>query len=363
MQDEVCDLTIIGAGPTGLFAAFCGGMRGMRTKVIERLPEAGGQLAVLYPDKYIYDAPGHAKIRAGDLVKELYLQSFTFAEPAYYFDEHVQRLHRRGDDLLLVQTDKREHLTRTVLIAAGIGAFMPKRLNVPGTEEGRPGIHYFVRDLPQFEGREVLVVGGGDTAFDWCLALKDIARKVTLIHRSDRFRAHEASIREVMDSSVEVKTFHEMKRVLGDGNVRGAILYDNRTGQEKDIYLDDLVVAVGFDADLGELRMCGVTMDEHLRQIVVNPRMETNLRGVYAAGDVTELTYLEKTELPESQQVFEGSSLSFPSIKFEERKEKWGLIVMGYAQAAIAVNYAKHEIDPKSRLTPSHSSDPGFRPR
>jgi len=354
-DEEVYDITIVGAGPTGLFAAFCAGMRGMTVKVLEKLPEPGGQLAVLYPDKYIYDAPGHSKILAKDLVRELYLQSKTFGEPTYCFEEAAKQLSK--DDYFIVTTDKGRHYSRTLLIAAGIGAFTPKRLNVPGTEEGRPGIHYFVKDTDLFRDRRVLVVGGGDSAVDWVLSIKDIAKKVTLIHRRDQFRAHESSVRQLMDSPVEVKTFYELKRVYGDARVEGSRIYENRTGQEEDLPVDDIIIAIGFEADLGEIRYWGARMDEQLRHIMVGPSMETNIPGVYAAGDVTELTYLEKLELPESQRIQSKSRLSLPSTKYQERKERWGLIVMGYAQAATAVNHAKQYMTPGAKLFPGHSTE------
>lgn len=355
-DDELYDVTIIGAGPTGLFAAFCAGMRDMKAKVIERLPEPGGQLAVLYPDKYIYDAPGHSKILAKDLVRELYTQSQSFGRPCYCFEESATRL-ARANDHYIIATDKGEHLTRTVLITAGIGAFSPKKLSIAGLENGKRGVHYFVTDMSKFRGRDVLIVGGGDSAVDWALGLKDVAKGVTLIHRRDRFRAHESSVRQLMDSNVNVKTFYELKAVYGNSHIEGARIFNNRTGQEEDIAIDDLVIAIGFEADLGEIRYWGIAMDDLLRHIIVNPRMETNLPGVYAAGDVTEFTYLEKTALPESQQIDVGSHLSFPSTKYEERKQRWGLIVIGYAQAAIAINHAKQYINPESRLFPGHSSE------
>lgn len=353
---ELYDITIVGAGPTGLFAAFCAGMREMRTKVIERLPEPGGQLTVLYPDKYIYDAPGHAKILARDLVKELYLQAGTFAQPTFCFSEYAEQLIKE-DGRFILRTDKGEHYSRTVLIAAGIGAFTPKKLNAPGLVEGKPGVHFFVRDLSCFAGRKVLIVGGGDSAVDWALSIKELAKRVTLIHRRDKFRAHESSVRQLMCSNVDLKTFYEMKHVYGHERVEGARIYDNRTGQEEDLCVDDIIVAIGFEAELGGIRYWGVQMDDSLRHITVNPRMETNIPGIYAAGDVTEMAYLEKLELPESQRIYEGSSLSLPSTKYEERKERWGLIVMGYAQAAMAVNHAKQYVSPEAKLMPGHSSE------
>lgn len=354
--DEVFDVTIIGAGPTGLFAAFCAGMRDMTVKIIDRLPQPGGQLAVLYPDKYIYDAPGHSKVLARNLVEELYKQSRTFAEPAFCFNEQVERLAAQ-DGRFLLATNKGEHLSRTVVIAAGIGAFSPKKLNVAGSEEGKKGIHYFVQDLDYFRNRRVLIVGGGDSAVDWALGTVDKARSVTLVHRRDRFRAHEGSVRDLFESNVNVKPFYELRAVSGEHKVEAATIFSNQTGAEEELPLDDIIFALGFEADLGGIRGWGVEMDAGQKHLSVNPRMETNVDGVYAAGDVTEFTYLEKQELATPQQFVGGSELSVPSHKFEEQKERWGLIVTGYAQAAVAINHAKRFISPEAKLAPGHSSE------
>lgn len=353
---DLYDITIIGAGPAGLLAAFSAGMRQMKAKVIERLPEPGGQLVVLYPDKYIYDAPGHSKILAKDLVAELYKQSRTFAEPTFCFEEHA-RLLQRQDERFILKTDRGEHHTRTVLIAAGIGAFSPHKLNAPGVEDDKPGIHYYVKDSSRFRGHNVLIVGGGDSAADWALAVAEVAKKVTLIHRRDQFRAHESSVARLTQLSVEVRTFHELKHVYGERCVEGVRIYDNRTGREEDLPADDVIIAIGFKADLGEIRYWNLSMDEQLRHIRVNPRMETNIPGVYAAGDVTELAYLEKLDLPEPRRVYGGARISLPSPKYEEIQERWGLIVIGYAQATMAVNHARQYVSPEAKLAPAHSSD------
>lgn len=348
------DLLIIGAGPTGLFAAFCAGMREMRVRVVERLPEPGGQLAVLYPEKYIYDAPGYAKILARELASQLYQQSHTFGTPVYCFEEQAKTLSWDGDAFAL-GTDKGTHYARAVLVAAGIGSFVPNKVAVRGAEEGKPGIYYFVKSLDVFVGKRVLVVGGGDSAADWALAIHDIAKSVTVVHRTDRFRAHEASVRRMMET-VDVRTFHELKAVHGEARVEGATIFDNRTGTENTIPVDAVVFALGFKADLGDLRQWRMEMDEPNRHIKVDPTMATSRAGVFAAGDITEVAYLQQQELPEDQRQYDGTHLSIPSPKYVERKERWGLIVTGYAQAAVAVNFAKRHITPTASLSPGHSS-------
>lgn len=331
MKDEVFDITIVGAGPTGLFAAFYSGLREMSTKIIEALPEPGGQLAVLYPEKLIYDVPGHPKILAQDLVRLLIEQCELF-EPQYVYGQRIETLTRatvNGEEVWRLGTPIERHYSRTVLISAGIGAFSPTKLDRPGVEEyeGR-GLFYFVKDKRPFRNKRVLIVGGGDTAVDWCLNLKDWAEEITLIHRREQFRAHEASLATLRGTNIPVRTFHEVKRIKGEGRVQGATIFDNRTGEEKELELDAVLVNIGFKAALGPIESWGLQLADH-RHIRVDGFMETNLKGVFAAGDIAAV---------------EGS-------------EPLNLIVTGFGQAAIAANAAKRATDPQSRLFPGHSSE------
>jgi thioredoxin reductase (NADPH) len=331
MADDIFDFTIIGAGPTGIFAAFYAGLREMKTKVIEALPEPGGQLAVLYPEKLIYDVPGHPKILAQDLVKQL-MQQVALFEPRFIYNTRIETLTRAtvgGEEVWRLGTPTEAHHSRTVLIAGGIGAFAPSRIERPGVSdyEGR-GLYYFVKDKRPFRGKKVLIVGGGDTAVDWCLNLKDWAKEVTLVHRRDGFRAHEASLAALRASGIPMLTFHEVKRVYGDGLVQGATVFDNRTGEERELQVDAVLVNIGFKAALGPIESWGLELAD-ARHIRVDGFMETNLKGVFAAGDLASV---------------EGS-------------EPMNLIVTGFAHAAIAANAAKRALDPKSRLFPGHSSE------
>lgn len=328
---DVFDLTIIGAGPTGLFAAFYAGLRGLRTKIIEALPEPGGQLAVLYPEKLIYDVPAHPKILAKDLVVQLLAQCELFA-PTFVYEQRVDILVRQeagGEDVWRLGSVTEPHYSRTVLIAGGIGAFVPNRLERPGViEYENNGVFYFVKDKHVFRDKRILIVGGGDTAVDWCLNLKDWAASITLIHRRDEFRAHEASLAQLRATDIPLLTFWELKRVYGDGKVEKAVIYDNRTGEEREIDVDMVLINIGFKAALGPIGSWGLEMAD-ARHIRVDGFMETNLPGVFAAGDLASV---------------DGS-------------EPLNLIVTGFAQGAIAANAAKQRIDPKARLFPGHSSE------
>ena len=328
MSEEVFDLTIVGAGPSGLFAAFYAGLRQMKTKVIDALEEPGGQVAVLYPEKYIFDAPGFAKILAKDLVKNLVEQAFQY-KPALVLGERVTTLHKR-DGVLELGTDRgTKHLSRAVLIAAGVGAFTPNRLEAKGASdyEGK-GVYYFVKDKSVFKDKNLLIVGGGDSAVDWALNIKGIAKKITLVHRRDVFRAHEQNVADLMKSGVDLRLFYEVRSVTGDGKtVTGAVIYDNRSQGETRIEVDAILVNIGFRADLGPIKDWGLEIDG--REIRVNGRMETNIPGVYVAGDIAG---------------------PMDSVKLN-------LIATGYAQAALAVNLAKAYIDPNSKVFPGHSSE------
>ncbi len=330
--NDVFDVTIIGAGPTGLFAAFYAGLRGMRTKIIEALPEVGGQLAVLYPEKFIYDVPGHPKILAKDLVKQLAEQIQLFA-PTMVLGQRIETLTRKqaGDEeVWRIGNATDSHLTRTVIITAGIGAFEPNRLDRPGVAEYVDrGVYYFVKDKRPFRDKNILIIGGGDTAVDWALNLKDWARHITIIHRRDQFRAHEGSMATLATTSIPVMTFWELKRIDGDGqSPKQAVIYENRTAEEKTLDVDIVLISTGFKANLGAIAGWGLEMMDN-RHILTGQMMETNLPGIFAAGDIAAV----------------GGSTPL------------NLIVTGFGHAAIAANACKQHIDPAARMFPGHSSE------
>ncbi|QUW22655.1 NAD(P)/FAD-dependent oxidoreductase [Sporosarcina sp. Marseille-Q4063] len=323
MDNEIVDITIIGGGPTGLFASFYAGMREMSVKIIDSLPQLGGQLIELYPDKYIYDVGGFPKILAKDFVANLVTQAH-YAKPEILLGETALSVERDGDHFIL-KTDKGVHLTRTIVLTAGIGAFRPRKIGLKEEVEfEEKTLHYGIKDLSIFKEKNVVVCGGGDSAVDWALMLEDIASSVTLVHRRERFTAHETSVNQLMESKVDVKTSLNVKAIEGeDGNVKELVLA-SRDGSEERVSVDHLIVNYGNISSLGPLKDWGVDMDRN--SIIVNSRMETNIEGIYAAGDVT--TYDGKVKL----------------------------IAVGLGEAPIAVNHAKAHIDPKARLQPLHST-------
>ncbi len=325
---DVYDLTIIGAGPVGLFAAFyAAGMRGMRTKMIEALDMTGGQLTVLYPEKYIYDVPGFPKILAKDLARQLEIQAMAY-KPTLLLGEKVIGLKLIDGGIIELETTKGVHFSKTVLITAGHGAFTPKKLGNPSVEkfEGR-GVYYTVTDKWAFKDKRIMIVGGGDSAVDWALNLKDIAREVILVHRRGEFRAHEGSVIELFHSPVRIMIPYEVKEAYGGEKLEAVKIFNNKTNEEQTIEVDALILQLGHLVDVSLFKSWGLEMEGNA--IRVNGRTETNIPGVYAAGDI-------------AHQV--------DSVKL-------ALLATGFGQAAIAVNVAKNYIDPKASLFPGHSSE------
>lgn len=329
---SIRDVTIIGGGPTGLFAAFYAGLRGVSCRIVDALPQLGGQLMALYPEKYIFDVGGLPRILAKDLAKNMIEQGTQFG-PEVVLGAEVQRLEREGEYLRLV-TPRGDYLSRTVVITAGKGALNPRVLECPGWDEhygqDDSGVLTHVHQPEEFRGKRVLLVGGGDSAVDWVLGLKGIAAEVTLIHRRPEFRAHRASVAQmeaaVAAGEVSVKTPYEVRELHGAGGcVARATIFNNETNQDEHLEVEAVVALLGFKPDLGPIGNWGLELEKNT--IKVSQLMQTNLEGVYAAGDV----------------------VHYPG--------KLELIATGYGEAAIAVNNAVHHINPKARVNPGHSTN------
>lgn len=329
MSNEPLDITIIGGGPTGLFAAFYAGVRGMSARIVDSLPELGGQLMALYPEKYIYDVGGFPKVLAKDLAQGLIRQAMQF-EPEVRVDDEVRELERDGDHWAL-HCRNGTYRSRTVLIAGGKGAFEPKVLAVPGYDDYlHRGVGYSVRDPQEWAGRTVLIIGGGDSALDWALILKDIAARTIVAHRRDGFRAHEQSVEQLHAAAdageIDLRLFHEVREIHGhaERGVTGVTIFDNRTDEDETIEIDGVLTFLGFKPDLGPIKRWGLDLERN--RIRVDALMKTNLPGVYAAGDIV------------------------------DHEGKLDLIATGFGEAAIAVNNAVHDVNPDARVNPGHST-------
>ncbi|MDX8365915.1 NAD(P)/FAD-dependent oxidoreductase [Cytobacillus sp. IB215665] len=324
-DQKVYDITIIGGGPSGLFTAFYGGMRQASVKIIESLPQLGGQLSALYPEKYIYDVAGFPKIRAQELIDNLKEQMAKFS-PTICLDQSVDKLEKQEDGVFKLITNSEIHYSKTIIITAGNGAFQPRRIDLErATEYEGKNLHYFIDDLQKFKGKKVVVCGGGDSAVDWSLMLEPIAEKVSIIHRRDKFRAHEHSVENLINSKVDIKTPYVPVEIIGDEKaIKQIVLEKVKEGTKEVIDVDDVIVNFGFVSSLGPIKEWGLKIEKN--SIVVNSKQETNIQGIYAAGDIC--TYDGKVKL----------------------------IASGFGEAPTAVNNAKSYIDPKAKLQPLHSS-------
>lgn len=329
IEQNLYDVTIIGGGPTGMFTAFYGGLRKMKVKIIEAMPQLGGQLSALYPEKDILDVGGFPSISGQALVDNLIKQT-KFFNPTIVLDETVQNVEKLDEMYFKLTTDKDVHFSKTVIITAGVGAFQPRPLKVADADkyEGK-NLHYFITDLQQFADRRVLVCGGGDSAVDWSLMLEPIAANVTLVHRRDTFRAHEQSVENLMNSKVDILTPFVPKQLVGDDEkIRQIVLQEVKGEAERIVEVDNVIVNYGFVSSLGPIKDWGLDIEKN--SIVVNTRMETNIKGIYAAGDIV---------------TYDG---------------KINLIATGFGEGPTAISNAKAYIDPKARVQPQHSTNMKF---
>lgn len=321
---NVYDITIIGGGPVGMFAAFYGGMRQASVKIIESLPQLGGQLTALYPEKYIYDVAGFPKIRAKELIHHLKEQMSMF-NPTICLEQTVEQVEKQDDGTFMITTNSEIHLSKTIVITAGNGAFQPRKLQLENAEkyEGK-NLHYFVEDLNYFAGKKVVLFGGGDSAVDWALMLEPIAAQVTIVHRRDKFRAHEHSVNQMMNSKVNVLTPFVPAELIGQDRIEKIVVEEPKSGRKEVLEADEVIVNFGFVSSLGPIKNWGLNIEKN--SLAVNSKMETNIQGIYAAGDIC--TYDGKVKL----------------------------IATGFGEAPIAVNNAKNYIDPNARVQPMHST-------
>jgi thioredoxin reductase len=330
--DKVRDITVIGAGPVGLATAFWAGMREASSRIIDSLPELGGQLTTLYPEKWIFDVPGHPRVLAKDLVEMLREQALDQFDVPVHLETTAERISWE-DDLVVLHTDKGDLRSRAVIVAGGHGAFEPKKL--PGYDmdpwEGR-GAHYLVGSKEEFAGKKVLIVGGGDSAFDWVVNLLEVADSIALVHRREGFRAHEVTIGQVMEAReagrVEVHVPFQIKDVQGNGQIERVVLFHTeRETEVVELDIDAVLLQLGFKTALGPLKEWGFEVVKGA--IVVDPIMQTSLPQVWACGDIT---------------TFEG---------------KLKLIATGFSEAAIAVAQAVHSFRPDMKIQPKYSTNTG----
>ncbi|PXY21192.1 NAD(P)/FAD-dependent oxidoreductase [Prauserella muralis] len=319
------DVLIVGAGPTGLFAAYYAGFRGLSMAVVDSLPETGGQVTAMYPEKLIYDVGGFPAVRGRDLIKGLVEQAGQW-NPTYLLGRKAEALTSTPDGLEMTLDGGDVVRAGAVLITAGIGEFTPRPLPAGDGWLGR-GLVHFVPALEAHRGQDVVVVGGGDSAFDWVLALRSIASSVTLVHRRSRFRAAESIVREAREAGVRIITDAEVTALRGNGTdgALAEIEVEPKGGERLVLPAQTVVAALGFTADLGPIENWGLKIDH--RSIEVDSTMATARERVYAAGDVA----------------------AYPG--------KVKLIATGFGEAATAINNIAVLLDPDAHLFPGHSSN------
>lgn len=325
VERKLYDVTIIGAGPVGLFTAFYGGLRQASVKIIESLPHIGGQLSALYPEKNIYDIAGFPKVGAQELIDNLEKQLDMF-DPTFCLGEAVEQVERLEDGTFELTTNQGTHFSKTIIITAGNGAFQPRKLNLKEAEafENR-NLHYYVDQMSHFKDKRIALFGGGDSAVDWALMLEPIAKEVTLIHRRDQFRAHEHSVKNLTESSVKILTPFVPEQLIGDDQIEQVVVKEVRGDLTRTIDVDAVICNYGFISKLGPIKDWGLEIEKN--SIVVNSKMETNIEGIYAAGDIC----------------------TYPG--------KVNLIATGFGEGPTAINNAISHAEPNARLQPRHSTD------
>ncbi len=321
-QTHETDVLIVGAGPAGLFGAYYAGFRGMSVTLVDSLPEIGGQVSALYPEKAILDVAGFPVIKGRELVNNLVEQARS-ADPTYLLDRTANSLTVDDDAAVMGLDDGTTVRAKVVVITAGIGKFTPRPLPAGDGWEGR-GLVFFVPDFEPHVGKDVVIVGGGDSAFDWAHNLQGIAGSITLVHRRDQFRAHQATVDAVLASETEVITKAQVTQLLGDGMVEKVEITTN-DGEVLVRPAQAVVAALGFVADLSAMQDWGLEFDK--RHIKVDTNTRTNLPRVFAAGDITE----------------------YPG--------KVRLIATGFGEVATAINNAAPLIFPDQGVFPGHSSE------
>lgn len=322
---HTADLLIIGAGPAGLYAAYYAGFRGWSTIVMDTLPEAGGQITAMYPEKDIFDVAGFPAIKGRVLVDNLVEQAAPFS-PQYVLGHQATTLQTSAEGPVLVGTAGGALVSaKAVIITGGIGSFTPRALPTGGGWEGR-GLVFFVPRLADHKDKDIVIVGGGDSAFDWAWSLHPIARSVTIVHRREQFRAHAAMVDQVRGLGVELLTPCEVGELRADsfGNLSSMLVTTKGSDVVRELPAQTVVAALGFIANIGPLAQWGLELEK--RHIVVDTTMATNMPRVFAGGDIT----------------------AYPG--------KVPLISVGFGEAATAVNNAAPLIDPQAGVFPGHSS-------
>jgi len=290
--------------------------------LMDSLEEPGGQITAMYPEKAIFDVGGFSSIKGRDLINNLLTQAKP-SNPKFLLNQTATTLKQNADKSLTITSEKETVNAKAVIITGGIGRFTPRPLPAADGWGGK-GLVHFVPKMSDHAGKDVVIVGGGDSAFDWANELHPIAKSVTLIHRRDKFRAHQATVDQVKALGIELITEAEVTKVSGSSHIEKIEYMNSKTKETKELNCQTLVAALGFTANIGPLAEWGLNIES--RKIVVDSGMHTNIERLFAAGDIS----------------------TYPG--------KVALISVGFGEAATAVNNATVAINPEAHLFPGHSS-------
>lgn len=326
MMEQTYDVTIVGGGPAGMFAAFYAGLHELKAQLIESLPQLGGQVAALYPEKQIWDVAGEAGVQGRELIADLKKQ-MAIAPVDQFLGEQVTNVVKLADGTFKIESAQRTSYSKAVVIALGNGAFSPRRLALDGADqlEGRQ-VRYFVSDQSDFTDQRVAVLGGGDSAIDMALMLEPIAKEVHLIHRRDAFRALEHTVSQLKKSQVQVETPYLPKELqVNEDDSIDLTLKKMRSDEEKHLAVDKILVNYGFTSNNAALNEWELPLASERGLIKVDSKMETSVPGVYAIGD----------------------GVTYPG--------KAALIAVGFGEAPIAITALAKALYPQKRMA-THSS-------
>lgn len=326
MMEQTYDVTIVGGGPAGMFAAFYAGLHELKAQLIESLPQLGGQVAALYPEKQIWDVAGEAGVQGRELIADLKKQ-MAIAPVDQFLGEQVTNVVKLADGTFKIESAQRTSYSKAVVIALGNGAFSPRRLALDGADqlEGRQ-VRYFVSDQSDFADQRVAVLGGGDSAIDMALMLEPIAKEVHLIHRRDAFRALEHTVSQLKKSQVQVETPYLPKELqVNEDDSIDLTLKKMRSDEEKHLAVDKILVNYGFTSNNAALNEWELPLASERGLIKVDSKMGTSVPGVYAIGD----------------------GVTYPG--------KAALIAVGFGEAPIAITALAKALYPKKRMA-THSS-------
>ncbi len=327
--DKIKDVVIIGAGPSGLFAAFQCSLLKLSVALVDSLPQAGGQIATLYPEKNILDVPGFSQITGGELAQKLVEQANQFPIN-WYLKSQVQRMQKENDVWNLVIDSGQNIQARSIIIAAGGGSFNPKKPPIKNIEDYEStSVHYAVQNPIQYKGKNIVIIGGGDSAVDWAIQLTQIGAYVTLVHRRDKFRAlphHVETIEKyAREGRLNLQTGKQIYNIKGKAPFIHHVQITDIDGYVEDIKADHLMIFMGLSKDLGPISNWGLS--ESKTRIDVNPiTLQTSEEGIFAVGDIAH---------------WEG---------------KLPLIVTGFGEAAIAARNAFIFVNPDEKLSKLHST-------